>query len=79
MNIHDSGYKLLFSKKTIFRQLMETFVDEPWVSEVDFSQAETIDKSFIDAITKKLKAISFIAWGLEGAMFIFMFYSNFSR
>ncbi|MCB0108392.1 MAG: Rpn family recombination-promoting nuclease/putative transposase [Caldilineaceae bacterium] len=46
-NIHDSGYKKLFSNRTIFRQLIETFVDEPWVKALDFSQAETLDKSFI--------------------------------
>ncbi|MEZ4868017.1 MAG: Rpn family recombination-promoting nuclease/putative transposase [Caldilineaceae bacterium] len=46
-NVHDSGYKKLFSNRTIFRQLLETFVDEPWVADLDFSQAETLDKSFI--------------------------------
>ena len=46
-NIHDSGYKLLFSNHTIFRQLIETFVDAPWVKEVDFSRCETVDKSFV--------------------------------
>lgn len=30
MNIHDSGYGTLFRNRTIFRQLIETFVDEPW-------------------------------------------------
>ena len=48
MNIHDSGYKRLFSNRTIFRQLIETFVNEPWVAELDFEQAEKLDKSFID-------------------------------
>ena len=47
VNIHDSGYKVLFSNRTIFRQLIETFVAEPWVREADFDQAETLDKSFI--------------------------------
>lgn len=46
-NIHDSGYKKLFSNRTIFRQLLETFVAEPWVTQLDFSQAETLDKSFV--------------------------------
>ena len=46
-NVHDSGYKKLFSNHTIFRQLLETFVDEPWVKELDFSEAETLDKSFV--------------------------------
>lgn len=46
MNIHDSGYKRLFSNKTIFRQLMQTFVTEPWVKDLDFEQMEMVDKSF---------------------------------
>ncbi|NJN83060.1 MAG: Rpn family recombination-promoting nuclease/putative transposase [Caldilineaceae bacterium] len=45
--IHDSGYKRLFSNPTIFRQLMESFVDQPWVAQLDFSAAETLDKSFV--------------------------------
>ncbi|MCB0187947.1 MAG: Rpn family recombination-promoting nuclease/putative transposase, partial [Caldilineaceae bacterium] len=47
MNIHDSGYKRLFSNKTIFRQLIESFVEEPWVQELDFTHATRIDKSFV--------------------------------
>ncbi|MEZ4714182.1 MAG: hypothetical protein R3A44_43770 [Caldilineaceae bacterium] len=47
--IHDSGYKRLFSNRTIFRQLMESFVKEAWVDQVDFATAETVDKSFVSA------------------------------
>jgi hypothetical protein len=39
MNIHDSGYKILFSNRTIFRQLIQTFVEEKWVQRLDFDQA----------------------------------------
>lgn len=46
--IHDSGYKFLFSNRTIFRQLMESFVDQPWVQQLDFARAERVDKSFVD-------------------------------
>jgi len=46
-NIHDSGYKFLFSNRTIFRQLVETFVDQDWVKMADFDHAEKIDKSFV--------------------------------
>lgn len=46
--IHDSGYKLLFSNRTFFRQLMESFVDQPWVKHLDFDRAERVDKSFVD-------------------------------
>lgn len=45
--IHDSGYKKLFSNRTIFQQLIETFITEAWVKDLDFSQCETLDKSFI--------------------------------
>lgn len=45
--VHDSGYKKLFSNRTIFQQLIETFITEAWVKELDFSQCETLDKSFI--------------------------------
>lgn len=46
-HIHDYGYKRLFSNVTIFRQLLENFVHEPWVKELDFSTAETIEHSFV--------------------------------
>ena len=38
LNIHDSGYKKLFSNRTIFRQLIETFIHEAWVKELNFEQ-----------------------------------------
>ena len=47
MNVHDSGYKRLFSNRTIFRQLVETFIEEDWVAELDFERAERLDKSFV--------------------------------
>ncbi len=56
MNIHDSGYKRLFSNKTIFRQLIETFIEEPWVQEVDFANATRIDKSFVSEHYKETES-----------------------
>jgi predicted transposase/invertase (TIGR01784 family) len=47
MNIHDTGYKLLFANKGIFRQLLETFVAEEWVKDLDFDTCERLDKSFV--------------------------------
>lgn len=46
-HLHDSGYKRLFSNLTIFRQLVESFVEEEWVPQLDFDRAERIDKSFV--------------------------------
>ena len=45
--IHDAGYKKLFSNKTIFRELIQTFVRENWVKDLDFEQCEALDKSFV--------------------------------
>jgi len=47
-DLHDRGYKRLFSNQTIFRQLIETFVDAPWVQDLDFSDCERLDKTFIN-------------------------------
>lgn len=55
-HIHDFGYKRLFSNVTIFRQLLENFVPEPWIKELDFSTAETIDHSFISDIYKETES-----------------------
>ncbi len=45
--VPDRGYRKLFKNKTIFRQLLETFVREDWVKELDFDSCETLDKSFV--------------------------------
>ena len=56
MNIHDSGYKFLFSMVAFFRQLVETFVEETWVKQLDFSRATLLDKSFVSADLRKLRS-----------------------
>jgi len=56
MKIHDSGYKRLLSNKTIFRQLIETFVEEEWVQFVDFEHAERVDKSFVSEHYKETES-----------------------
>jgi len=45
--IHDKGYKKLFSNKSIFRQLLQSFVPMSWVKDLDFDACECLDKSFI--------------------------------
>ena len=56
MNIHDSGYKKLFSNRTIFRQLLETFVNQEWVHSLDFDTCEPLDKSFISEHYKETES-----------------------
>lgn len=55
-NIHDLGYSVLFSNKVIFKQLLETFVREPWVYEIDFEQLEKLNKSFISKKHRKYES-----------------------
>jgi len=46
-DIHDRGYTKLFSNLEIFRQLITTFVHEPWVKDLDFSTCELVKDSFL--------------------------------
>ncbi len=54
--IHDRGYKRLFSNAVIFRQLLETFVHEDWVNDLDFEHCETLDKSFVSEHYKETES-----------------------
>lgn len=46
-SIHDSGYRKLFSNKTIFKQLLETFVAQEWVKDIDFSSCKALNRTFV--------------------------------
>ena len=45
--IHDRGYKRLFENVHFFQQLLESFVGKPWVKDLDFSQCQSIKKSYV--------------------------------
>jgi predicted transposase/invertase (TIGR01784 family) len=53
---HDYGYKDLFSHPQFLKELLTSCVPEPWVTELDFSHASLIDKSFITPAKKKLES-----------------------
>lgn len=46
-NSHDSGYKKLFSNPELVKQLLVSFVDEDWITGIDYSTLQRVDKSFI--------------------------------
>ena len=54
--IHDNGYKRLFANHTLFRQLIQTFVPEAWVAQMDFEQCEKVDKSFVSEHYKETES-----------------------
>jgi hypothetical protein len=74
MNIHDSGYKLLFSYLLFFQQLVETFVEEPWVKRLDFSRAVRLDKSFVSAAYEQSEADLLYQVPLKGSQQAIYFY-----
>ncbi len=42
---HDHAYKLLFSEPEMIIDLLQGFVHEPWVSELDFTTLEIVSGS----------------------------------
>jgi predicted transposase/invertase (TIGR01784 family) len=54
--LHDRGYKRLFSHPRWFRQLLETFVEEAWVKDIDFDHCEKVEKSFISEHYKQTES-----------------------
>ncbi len=51
--IHDRGYKKLFSNLEIFRQLITSFVHEAWVKDLDFSTRALVKGSFVSPQYKR--------------------------
>ncbi|MFA7605206.1 MAG: Rpn family recombination-promoting nuclease/putative transposase [Rhodocyclaceae bacterium] len=44
---HDTGYKLLFSDKLMVRDLVQGFIDDPWLHQLDFSTLERISGQYV--------------------------------
>jgi hypothetical protein len=44
---HDKGYKNLLSYKQVFLELLDSFVDQGWVAELERSQIIRINKKFV--------------------------------
>ena len=47
MNDHDHSYKLLFSHRQMVADLIQGFVHEEWVEQVDFSTLERVGGSYV--------------------------------
>ena len=44
---HDAGYKLLFSDKLMVRDLVQGFIDEPWLRQLDFNTLERVNGQYV--------------------------------
>ena len=47
MGQHDASYKAIFTHAQIIQQLLESFVNQDWVAELDFSTLEKTNASFV--------------------------------
>jgi hypothetical protein len=59
---HDRGYRALFSNVELVQQLLESFVHESWVKDIDFSQASLFNTSVISPAYQKTE--SDVIWRL---------------
>jgi hypothetical protein len=46
--LHDLGYRYLFEDPLYVRQLLETFVKEPWLAELDLGALRPLGDDFVD-------------------------------
>lgn len=46
-NQHDKGYKFLLSSKRVFIELLQSFVKQEWVNDIDEANIVKVDKSFV--------------------------------
>lgn len=44
---HDTGYKLLFSDPIIVRDLVQGFIDDAWLAQLDFSTLERVNGQYV--------------------------------
>ena len=44
---HDTGYKLLFSDPLMVRDLVQGFVDDPWLQQLDFETLERVNGQYV--------------------------------
>ncbi len=44
---HDNSYKLLFSHPEMVRDLLQGFVNEPWLAELDLDSLEKVSGSYV--------------------------------
>jgi len=72
-NEHDMRYKKLFSNVKLVKELFESFVNVPFVKELDFDNAEKIDKSFVsENFTEKESDIIYRVKHKDRDVYIFL-------
>lgn len=66
--VYDAAYKLFFSNQTLFRQLLETFVAQDWVKQLDFDRCEKLEKSFVSENYRQIESDLVYRVGLQDSV-----------
>ncbi|KFI22576.1 Rpn family recombination-promoting nuclease/putative transposase [Nitrosococcus oceani] len=73
MAAHDASYKRLFSHPEMVRDLLQGFVREPWVQQLDFSTLEKVSGSYVtDDLREREDDIIWRLRHQEGWMYIYL-------
>ncbi|SAI48608.1 Putative transposase%2C YhgA-like [Bordetella ansorpii] len=64
MTRHDASYKLLFSHPEMIQALLQGFVGEPWIAQLDFSSIEKVPVSFVT--DDRRARLGDLAWRIKG-------------
>ena len=72
-NYHDKGYKKIFSHKDSVKQLLEYFIEEDFVNELNFDKMTKLNKSFVtDQYKEKEADIIYKIDFRDSQMYIFL-------
>ncbi len=75
MGIHDSGYKQLFAFPAMVKDLLQGFVKEDWVEDLDFDTLERKNGSYVsdDLRTREDDIIWRVKWrGSDRCLYVYL-------
>jgi predicted transposase YdaD len=74
MAAHDESYRLLFSHPRMVADLLQGFVREPWVEDLDFSTLERVNASYVSEHLKGRHAdlVWRVRWGGESWLYVYL-------
>jgi len=70
---HDHSYKLLFSHASLVRDLLQGFVLESWVADLDLSTLEKTASTFVGDALSERERFTLIANGLSFVIYSLAF------
>ncbi|MFL6294135.1 MAG: Rpn family recombination-promoting nuclease/putative transposase [Thermoanaerobaculia bacterium] len=71
---HDHAYKLLFSNAPLVKDLVQGFVGEEWVHQIDFSTLERVGDGYVtdDLRERENDVVWRLRWGWESWIYVYL-------